>query len=241
MNRIPPAFRSRAFLRAALVSGLALVSAAASVPAFAAQDSDLRRHPGFVDGSEFGKLAGEDSELVEVNLGPSLLRAIARGADDDPEAKSVLSGLLGVNAYIVGLDHDAAREDRAAKMIKEVAQRLEASGWERLVRVREKSESVNVFVRNGERTLDGLVVLSFDRDDSQVVFANLVGSIDLARLGDLRGTLDVPGLDAVEEPAKKGTSDKSPPAPDAKKKGAGRDEAPRPAEAPRAEANEEAL
>jgi hypothetical protein len=44
--------------------------------------------------------------------------------------------------------------------------------------------------------VDGLVVLVFDKDEGEVVFANLVGTIDLAKIGDLDGTLDIPGLDA---------------------------------------------
>lgn len=241
MNRPLSVMFSPGLAKMALVSGLALASGALSVPALAAKDPDVRHHPGFVDGSEFAKLAGEDSELVEVNIGPSLLKAIARGADDDPEARSVLSGLVGVNAYIVGLDHDASREGRAAQMVKDIARRLETSGWERLVRVREKSESVNVFVRSNEGTIDGLVVLTFDRDGSEVVFANLVGTIDLARLGDLKGTLDVPGLDAVDGPEKKGTGDKEATAPEPKRKGAKKEEGSRPAEAPSADASEDEL
>jgi hypothetical protein len=183
----------------ALALGMVWASLAFAAPAFAGRDAEMRRHPGFVDGSLFVELAGEDSELVEVSLGPALLRAISRGAADDPEARSVLSGLLGVNAYIVGLENDAARETRAAKLVKDVARHLESSGWERLVRVREKRESVNVYVRNNEETIDGLVVLVFDEEGSEVVFANLVGTIDLARLGEIKGTLDVPGLDALDD------------------------------------------
>lgn len=67
------------------------------------------------------------------------------------------------------------------------------------MRVREKSETVNVYIRNNDEIIDGLVVLVFDRDDSEVVFANLVGSIDLAKIGELDGALEIPGLDALDD------------------------------------------
>lgn len=216
--------------------GLALVVGSGSFPAFAAKDAEMRRHPGYVDGSMILELAGEDSELVEVSIGPSLLKAIARGAAEDKEAASVLSGLLGVNAYIVGLDHDDKREVLARNMVKEIAGRLDAAGWERLARVREKGESVNVYVRNNEQTIDGLVVLVIDADESQVVFANLVGSIDLARLGELDGTLDVPGLDAIGDAEGKVTRKGTPaPTPPAKRKKGERSSSREAPEAPEAE------
>ena len=168
-----------------------------AAPALAgSKDVEIRRHPGFIDGSAFAALAGEDSELVEVNIGPSLLKAIARGAKQDHEAAAVLSGLLNVSAYIVELD-GADAVSRATKMIGDIVQTLDRSGWERLVKVRDRGELVNVYIRNSDELVDGLVVLVFDRNENQVVFANLVGSIDLAKIGDLDGALDIPGLDAL--------------------------------------------
>lgn len=224
---------------AVVIALASVVTAGLATPALAAKDPDVRRHPGFVDGSEFARLAGEDSELVEVNIGPSLLGTIARGADDDPEARSVLSGLLHVSAYVVGLDHDADREGRAAKLVKEIVESLDRSGWEHLVKVREKGESANVYIRSNGKTIDGLVVVVFDRDDSEVVFANLVGSIDLARLGELDGTLDVPGLDAIG-----GGAEKMRAQPDGaaatKRDAENRREAPQPGESPRGDAGGDA-
>ncbi len=238
MNRPSPRLGSMSLSRVVHLVGFALVVAALSAPAFAAKVADMKRHPGFVDGSAFVDLAGEDSSLVEINIGPSLLEAIARGAADDPEVRSVLSGLVGVNAYIVGLDHDAAREGRATKMVKDIAAFLETGGWERLVRVREKDESVNVYIRSADKTIEGLVVLVLDRDESEVVFANLVGTIDLAGLGALRGTLDVPGLDAIGDPEKQVAPGKGPTPPE-KRKGAGKEDGSRPGETPRGDASEE--
>jgi hypothetical protein len=168
-------------------------------PAVLAAEAGAAGVRGQVDGSAFGKLAGEDSDLVEIHLGPTLLGAIARGAKDDPEAALLLAGLRSVTAYIVGLEGDPERTGKAAKLMQDMEGRLQREGWERLAHVREKGERVNVFVLGGDGTVEGLVVLVLERDEGQVVFVNIAGTLDLAKLDDIGDALDldVPGLDGL--------------------------------------------
>jgi len=183
---------------ASILLALAVGLAVAGSPAHAG-DRDTAGVRGFVDGSAFGRLAGEDSEVVEIHLGPTLLGAIARGAKDDPEAAALLGGLRSVSAYIVGLDGDADRTAKATKLFGTLEEQLLRDGWERLARVREKGDRVNVFVLGTGTAVEGLVVLAFDKDEGRVVFANLAGSMDLAKLGRIQDALDVPGLDELSE------------------------------------------
>ncbi len=162
-------------------------------------ERDAKSLPGFVDGSAFSKLAGEDSELVEVNIGPPLLRALSQAGSENSDVKSLLGQLQAINAYIIHFGADRARFEQAEKLIREVEASLEHKGWERLARVREKDSKVGVFVRNSDHTIDGLVVMVADREGGEVVFANIAGVIDLARIGDLRDKLNVPGLDVLDE------------------------------------------
>jgi hypothetical protein len=176
-----------------------LLAAGPPTPAAEREESRLR---GFVDGSAFLSLESEDSEVVEIHIGPTLLGAIAGAAKDDGDAAAILHGLRSVSAYIVGLGKDAERTAKATKLFREIEERLVREGWERLARVRQKGDRVNVFVLGGGKTVDGLVVLVFDRDEGQVVFANLAGSLDLAKLDRLHETLDVPGLDELSNEGK---------------------------------------
>lgn len=177
--------------------------AAAAASTALAQDAEVRRHPAFVDGSAFVELAGDDGELVEVNLGPSLLNAIAAGDKKGDADLSVLAGLKGIYAYVVGLQGDASRVERARKVAADLEAKLVREKWERIVRVREKDERVNVFTKpgaSGSGKVDGLVVIVFDGDE--VVFCNLVGTIDLAKLGAVSDAVNVPGLDQIPQEAK---------------------------------------
>ena len=184
--------------RLVLVLVIAALSAFPVVSFARSDNAEAKRLPGFIDGSAFSELAGEDSEIVEIALGPSILGAISRGAAKDPDSKSVLEGLHSVNAYIVNLKKDSDRTERAAKLVQEMEAQLDRRGWERIARIREKSQRVNVFTLSPDGIVQGLVVLVFNGDEGQVVFANLAGSIDLAKIGQIGDTLHVPGLDKVK-------------------------------------------
>ena len=189
-----------------------------AMPTARAGDSDSSRIPGFIDGSAFADLADEGSKIVEVNITAPLLKALSRAApsEEGEDAGEMLRQLQSISAVIVDLDKNPARIDRAAKLVREMESRLKREGWERLARVREKDQKVGVFVRNDEKVIDGLVVLVLDQDEGQVVFANIAGVIDLARIGKLGEKLKVPGLDALEE-GETGTSKEKPHKKDVKK------------------------
>ena len=174
---------------------------AAAGSAAVAQDAEVRRHPAFVDGSAFVELAGEEGELVEVSIGPALLNAIAAGdGSKGSNELAALSGLKGIYAYVVGLEDDPVRTEKARRLAADIEAKLVREQWERIVRVRDKGERVNVFTKPGPagtRQVSGLVVMVFDADGSEVVFCNLVGTIDLAKLGAISDAMDVPGLDQI--------------------------------------------
>lgn len=174
----------------------AVLALAAPAPAVAVEP-EVSRLPGFVDGAAFCDLAGDDAEVVEVHLGPSLLDALAKGAKDGREGAAVLSGLRSISACVVNLDKDKNRTARASKLVADTEARLVQQGWERLARVREKSERLNVFVLNEGGTIRGLTILILDHDDGETVFVNLAGTIDLAKIGEISDTLHVPGLEQI--------------------------------------------
>ena len=183
-----------------------------------AGDPDSSRIPGYIDGSAFADLADEGSKIVEVNIAAPLLKALSRAAPskDGEDVGELLRQLQSISAVIVELDKNPARIERAAKLVREMENRLKRERWERLARVRDKDQKVGVFVRNDDKVIDGLVVLVLDEDEGQVVFANIAGVIDLARIGKLGEKLNVPGLDALKE-GETGTSKEKPHKKDVKK------------------------
>ena len=189
---------TRTWILAPALAGLFALSSRAASP-------EAARAPGYIDGSAIAELAGEEGELVEIQLGPSLLNALAGKGTAKPGQESIFRQLRSIEAYIVGLENDTSRETRAEKAIQQLEAKLTSGGWERLARVREKGERVAIFVRNAESHIDGLTVLVFDREQSEVVFVNIAGTIDLAKLGEIGDELDLPGLEDIDVNVKSGS------------------------------------
>src|SRR5262247_454725 len=91
-----------------LVPTLALVHALAA----GAASAQSPHTAGYVDGSAFAALATEDGDLVEIQLGPSLMNALAGKRTGKDVENSVFRQLRSIEAYIVGLENDPARLGR---------------------------------------------------------------------------------------------------------------------------------
>ncbi|MBL9213500.1 MAG: DUF4252 domain-containing protein [Opitutaceae bacterium] len=162
----------RASFAAATVS-LALASAS-----FAAPSAD----PGFVDIGTF--MPSAKGEFVDVNISPALLKFATRIAKtQEPEISALLANLRSIRVNVVRLD-DQNRADTLAK-IDGVRRQLEASGWNRLVTVREGNggENVDVHVMQpADDVIQGVVVTVINKK-GEVVFVNIVGNINADQIG----------------------------------------------------------
>jgi hypothetical protein len=172
----------RSWLSLCLAAGLALPAGAAEVD-----------HPGFVDGSAFLELAGEESGTVEVRLQGALLRALLAF---DPELKELTAGLESIHAVVLETG-GRGRAVEARDLMRRTEKRLLERGWERLARVKDQEASVSVLVLAREDKVDGLVVMVTEADGEEIVFANIAGTVDLAAIARLGESLDIPGLDKV--------------------------------------------
>lgn len=171
----------------------------------------VEQHPGYIDFAKFGLGDGEEA-TVEVNLrGPMLKLAAAASDDDDPELGAMLSGLEGIFVRTYALD------DRSPsgfdKAIASISQHLQSSGWETIVKVRERDERAHIAIKMDGDKIVGMTVVAMDEKDRDegVVFVNIVGTIDLAKVGRMgkHFDFDVDALDSLErESKKKDTSSK---------------------------------
>ena len=201
----------RPSLRAAALAVSLLVPALLAAGASPARAADPPTLPGYVDGKGFASLATEQSELVQISIGGQLLKAIAGSfAQEDPGLAKLLGQIESVQAVVVGFGGDGERAARAEKLVGEMRERLGRDGWETLAQIQDKGSRVTVQVRSGEIGVNGLVVLVLDRNQGKVVFANLAGLIDLAKIAAVGKGLKVPGLDQVPAPP---TDEAPPPAP----------------------------
>jgi hypothetical protein len=164
---------------------------------------------GYVDAAMFRALIDESKEVVEVNLDGAILQALANSTsrdrdDDDPpdaedikdakETKALFGKLKAINAVIGTVKGPA---DAALALVQKTDQRLRSSGWQRIARISDGTSTISVLTHTVSKQVDGLVVLSFDSADKELVFANLAGEIDITKLGEIGDHFNVPGLDQV--------------------------------------------
>lgn len=147
---------------------------------------------GYVDGTTFVEMVGEDGVTVEVNLHGPLLRALTAF---DPDLKRLVGGLESIHAVVIDLD-DREAAARVGDTVSALEKKLRGRGWERLATVRERNSRVTVLVLNDDETIRGLTVMSVD--GGELAFANIAGVIDLAAISELGEAMDLPGLDALD-------------------------------------------
>ena len=159
------------------------------------KEASLRSQPGYVDFSSLDKL-GQEAK-VEINLRDPMLGLVGKFiGEDDPELKDLISSLKLVRVRVYAVTADTIERLLAAG--SETSLRLDQDGWERIVRVRDEGEHVDVYFKPSSNTewIEGVLVIAVGEDD-EAAFVNIVGTIrpeDVSRIGD---HLDIDGMDRV--------------------------------------------
>jgi hypothetical protein len=139
-----------------------------------------QRDPGHVDIAQVESRFDEEPKL-EVNVRGALLRMVAEASKyEDPELSEMLYGLRAIQ--IRGFDV-RGRENEFRQRSSEFGKRLEARGWETVVRIRDDGEQVHMYLLTRNDEIDGVVVLAVDEHDEEAVFVNIVGNIDPEQIG----------------------------------------------------------
>ncbi len=157
-----------------------------------AQKKDYSNEPGYVNFGSFEELQKGD-EVAEIMIEEHLLKMVAKLAGkEDVEMSSLLGGLklVKVNTFEVNENN----RSRLISKIKDIDRELMNKNWDRIVRVKKKSEIANIYIKtSGDNKIEGLVVTTLG-DDHEAAFVNIVGNIDLDSIGRLSEKFNIPEL-----------------------------------------------
>lgn len=165
------------------------------VPVIFAAEDNLRNHPGYVDLSALTSVASGEPN-VEINLKEPLLKMITNilKEHDGPSA-DFISKLLRVNVRaFVSANIDTAR---MSESMSEVARGLDSLSWDRVVRVREEGEHVDVYFKLSDNAelIHGIAIMVTGA--TETVLINIIGDISPNDISALAERFDIDELAGV--------------------------------------------
>lgn len=145
------------------------------------------------------RLEDKASKVVEVSLDEKLMgmamKWLSSAATKDEDAKKALAIVGGIKEiYVRSFEFDSEGQYSLSD-VDGLRSQVKGPGWSRLVGVRSKKTGENAEVyllSQGDKVL-GLAIIAADPKELTVV--NIVGSIDVERLGDLDGELGIPRIE----------------------------------------------
>lgn len=155
-----------------------------------------KSHPGYVDFGSFEKFQNSP-KTVEIAVKGPILKFVSKAvAQEDPDFSKLLDGLLLIQVNVFGVA-DSQTAD-VTDIISSTAAALAGKQWERMVRVQDEQQHVEVYTQFAETgALTGLTVMALD-EERNAVFVNIVGTLDPEQLGKLSAKFNIPELDNLD-------------------------------------------
>jgi hypothetical protein len=140
------------------------------------------------------KLNSKASEVNEITLDSDMLQMASKFLDldhdaDAKELKEIVKGLKGI--YIKNFEFDAPNEYSPAD-VDAIRTQLAGPGWSKIVQNRSKrqSETNEIYIMKVGDKVAGVAILVAEPKELTVV--NIVGFIDIDKLGELEGHFGIP-------------------------------------------------
>jgi hypothetical protein len=149
---------------------------------------------GFVQFDTTGLFDDEDIK-VDVSVRGALLSLLVEATkEEDSEFSKLVSKLESIRVQVFSFQE--GKLPQIQQKFSSLAKALDDEGWERVVRVRERGERVDTYLRTVDNHIAGLVVLVVDPKD-EAIFVNIVGEIDPAQIGRIGRKLRIHPLEGL--------------------------------------------
>ncbi|OQX85870.1 hypothetical protein B6D60_07125 [candidate division KSB1 bacterium 4484_87] len=179
-----------------LTAFLVIIFIVTQIPCFAADENQYKKHPGYVDFSKI-QIPRDAEETVEVFLQSPILKIVAAVTESKDQA---LAKMLE-NLLLIRVNTFKLHPTETAKIVTEINRienMLHKQKWEKIVRVKDKKDRANIFLKiDDNNRIAGLVVMAID-DDNEAVFVNIVGNIDMDQVAKVGKKFKIEGLEEIE-------------------------------------------
>lgn len=161
-----------------------------------AAGSALAAEPGYVD-LEWIEIPEDADEIQDIDLGP-ILMSMASDAEEsgDDALAQALTMIKGVRMKSFSLDTES--DKIAADAVEKIQAQMNSGDWKRFVYMKDGDETIAVHTLYQEKDLVGLMVVVYEPGDS-VVFANIMGDLDLGTMMRLAKRIDGDNLEEILE------------------------------------------
>ncbi|MYC76996.1 DUF4252 domain-containing protein [Candidatus Poribacteria bacterium] len=121
---------------------------------------------------------------VEVNLTAKLISLVTKSVSNQPEVVELIQMLDGI--YVRTYDRATIDEKKLVNYFKE---KLKEDEWEILVKIEEKSETVEINLLFDEEKVYGIFAIIIPKRSGEATFVNIVGEIAPEHIEELLGNL----------------------------------------------------
>jgi hypothetical protein len=143
-----------------------------------------------LDLSRLDALSSKARESANVSLDAEKLKIVAGFAESkDKETQELLSNLKGLYVRAFEFDNPGAYSQSELDGIRA---QLRGPNWARIVEVKEKDESAEIWFYSEGGKPGGMAVLV--AEPNELVVVNLVGPVDFKALGKLGGVMGIPNV-----------------------------------------------
>jgi len=172
------------------IINLVVILLVISAKPIAAQD--ITDHSGYVDFSEISSQLGVEADKV-INIHGAMLRlVIAAARKDDPELAELLTTVDGI--FVRGYRLSGLDVNLVQRQGRTLRAELERSSWEIFLKVNDRDESVQMYVKTNGLDIAGIVLISSDQRSDEMIYLNIVGNIDPEQLSLIGDKFNMGGL-----------------------------------------------
>jgi hypothetical protein len=130
--------------------------------------------------------------FTKVVIGKGLFQWVAAMADEKDEEAQAIKDLSGIEIYSA---EDSNQKEKLPGLMKDIWSHFDNSNYLEFMRVEEKNDRVVFyFKKSGEKIIELILVAE---DDATVIKIN--GNIDLKTISSISKSMDVKGLENLEE------------------------------------------